>query len=239
MMTTKRTAAEFKPNFTFIPADSIPNDDHSIVEPNECTPMMLDSSDNEGWLYTKAEWESDAEPRYHRDFRGDISPPVEDGVIELLPDVWIVKIDETEYYSADVTGDPELSAKYSRLAKRIFGVYVLDRNVHHNLCEFTPSYELRFLGSEADLRDELNVNVSDANFYKEIEELDELLREGDRWTDEYGYRHVSDVEPLLKLPCKRGWLPEGKAGAYKFDSDLVRSHDVFNEVIETKTTSCL
>lgn len=227
----------FQANAVLIPDDALPpeGDKDSIVLPEECTLLYIDGDNSDGLIYTKRAWENDEPPSFVRkaglnksfvwelDDEGNEAQPLSAGHIELLPETWVVKEDETQYW------DEKFRREYS--ITRIFGVYVFDRMKYHYLCEITPSYERYFLGSQWESR---------CRSEKKIDRIDELVREGDSYTEEWSYAHVADVEHTIKTHCRRGLLPpRGMSAGYKLDTGMVRTQDAINAARETWITSTL
>lgn len=94
---------------------------------------------------------------------------------------YVLKLDETENWCQEVKDK----------AKRILGIYLFDKTRHVHCCEFTPSYECIFIESQWE-----NLDLSD----NEQEELDDLIQEGNRETNNVNYYHtyVIDDLPLIK-----------------------------------------
>ena len=135
--------------------------DRTAVDPDLVTLLHLDSEENSGWLYTREEWEQDKEPRIYRRF-GKHEGLHEGERVELLPDMWMVKIEDRDEWLDSLILDR---------TSRAFSVYVLDRRQHFHLCQVTPSYEGYFLGSQYESSRELTD--------EEREELDDHIRTGD------------------------------------------------------------
>lgn len=227
----------FKANAVLIPNDAMPakENSESAVDPDECTLLYLDGDNSFGQCYTQRAWENDEPPSYVRraglnrvevwelDDEGNETRPLSCGQIELLPDLWVVKEDETDYW------DEEFRKKYK--IERIVGVYVLDRMRHHFLCEITPSYERYFLGSQWESR---------CRSDKKAGEIDDFVREGDACNEQWSYAHVHDVDRTLELGIKQRFLPpKGKSGGYKLEVNSVRTEDAIKEAQEIWTTSTL
>lgn len=107
----------------------------------------------------------------------------------MKPAFFILKLDETEYWCQEVKDK----------AKKIFGIYLFDKNKHVHCCELTPSYECTFVKSEwtdSDLSDE------------EQEELDSLIMHGNMETINtvsYFHTYVIDGLPIIEeQEVKRG-----------------------------------
>lgn len=96
--------AAFAPNCVFIPAHSVWKDSRGEhVDPTDAILMMLDGDNNYGEVFTSEAWENDGQPRYQRRYgqfvdadNNPIAP--EHGRVELLPELFVVKIDEREYW---------------------------------------------------------------------------------------------------------------------------------------------
>ena len=102
MTTTEK--AEFIPNCVFIPATAIWKDSRGEhVDADDATLMMLDGDNNHGEAFTNDAWENDGPPSYQRRYGQFVSAddnPIdpEQGRVELLPDLQVVKIDEREHW---------------------------------------------------------------------------------------------------------------------------------------------
>ena len=107
-------------------------------------------------------------------------------------DLWVVKIDDTMYWSKDVL------KKYPEI-KRIFSVYMVDINEYTYVASLTPSYFLRFLQNEwnGDYTDDEERN----------EEIDELM--SDNPSDDT-YLNVRSVQNAPKI--RPGGFPRGRIG---------------------------
>jgi len=105
---------------------------------------------------------------------------------ELEPDIRIVKIDESGFWS-----DPELIEE----AEKIFGVYLYDANRHVNCCELTPSYELHFIESQP-----LQTVLDDG----QREKMHERIQEGDSETDAIRCIHVKSIDAMQEVDEVRG-----------------------------------
>lgn len=176
----------------------------TAVDPKLVTLLHLDSNENSGWLYTREEWdrvqdEPTFEPRIYRRY-GKHEGLEEGERVELLPDMWIVKIEDR---------DDWLDTMILDRTSRAFSVYVLDRRQHFHLCQITPSYEAYFLGSQYEPSRELTDDERD--------ELEEAIRTGDSNTEPVTYFDVSQVERWLANACREGCLPAGNAGGYKVE----------------------
>ena len=98
----------------------------------------------------------------------------------LPSDWWLIKIDERGYW---------LDSKVLARTKHVYAVYAFDRNTHVHCCEITPSYELTFLGHDAEEVEDL----SD----EEREELDEIIISVPN-EEPVTYMHVSYVDRMLE-----------------------------------------
>jgi hypothetical protein len=97
----------------------------------------------------------------------------------IKPRFCLLRLNETEFWAAHIAGR----------AGRIFGLYVFDGNKGVHLCEFTPSYECRFVGSafeSTDLGDDA------------AEKLDDI-REGDLGTEPVRYFHCHEIDALPRI----------------------------------------
>lgn len=212
---TTATRKEFTPTAVLITADAEFKDgDRTAVDPALVTLLHLDSDDNSGWLYTREEWEGDKEPRIYR--RHGNNEGLEEGErVELLPDVWIVKIDEREHWLDPIVLDR---------TRRIFGVYVFDRRQVTHCCSFSGSYWLVALGTQWEASRELTDD--------ETEDLDERIRTGDSQSDGTNYFDQRDIDRMIAKPCRESCLPEGKAGGFKIDVTAVVTDDAIAEIEE-------
>ena len=233
MITT--LAPTFVPNAVLIPADANWQDnDGQHADPDTCTLLYLDGDRTYAEIYTKEAWERSGKPSYflqHDTYfladengektenilghahlsittqaraQADAEEAADEAAgkvrdrIQLLPDMWCVKTDDTEYWDEEFRKEHKI--------KHIFGVYVFSKSTHCHLCEFTPSYELCFMGSQWDA----DLDDSDDEL---PDRIDEAVREGDTSTEEYSYMHVSDIDALLKTEIKEGFFPpEGQGG---------------------------
>ena len=209
------TTTPFTPTAVLITPDAEWQDGNQTrIDPELVTLLHLDSDDNSGWLYTKDEWENDCEPRIYRRY-GEHEGLREGERVELLPDMWIVKIDEREYWL-----DPVVLDRTSR----VFGVYVFDRRKHVHCCSFEATYECTFLGSQWEYARELTDD--------EIEDLDERIREGDRDCETVSYWGVHDVDRMLAETCREGCLPKSNAGGFKVEVTSVVTDNAVAEIEE-------
>lgn len=106
-----------------------------------------------------------------------------------LPDFWLVKIDESEYWSDSIR----------QRVKRIWSVYLLDTSRHTHLCELAPSYWLEFVESYAEHLPETDES--------EREKLSDTIADESQTCDSQDmYVHVSDFTDkrvLDRLPRNR------------------------------------
>jgi hypothetical protein len=215
MTTTTKTKAEFKPTAALITeAAEFQDAGQTRVDPALVTLLHLDSVNNCGWLYTREEWEGDKEARIYRRF-GEHEGLQEGERVELLPDVWIVKIDEREHWIA-----PDILDKTAR----IFGVYVFDRRQVTHCCSLSGSYYLTFLGTQWEESRELTDD--------EREELDESIREGNCQCESSNYFDERAVDRMIAESCREGCLPTGKAGGFHVDVTAVVTDDAIAEIEE-------
>lgn len=99
---------------------------------------------------------------------------------QIKPQFCLLRLDETRHWADDVAAR----------AVRIFGLYVYDQNRRVHCCEFTLSYECRFVGSasvNADLDDDV------------AERLDDEIREGDLGTEPARYIHCHEIDALTRV----------------------------------------
>jgi len=219
--------AEFVPNCVFIPSDAIWKDRRGEhVDPDDATLLMLDGDNNSGEVFTQEEWESDSPPSYLRRYgqfvdSDDNSIASEHGRVELLPDLFVVKIDETKYWL-----DPVVLQR----TKRIFGVYVFDRRQHFHICSISASHELYFLGSQWDE----NEGLSD----EEHDDLWERIMQGDCQSDAVTYWDKSDIDRMLENQCREGFLPNESCGGFALTGVVsVTTGDAIEEAKESYQAS--
>lgn len=207
----------------FIPESAIWKDSQGKhVDPDQCIKLMVDGDNNSADVFTEEAWQSDGEPFCRREW-GKFTT-VEGGKVELLPELWVVKIDEREHWL-----DPEVFAA----CPRIYGVYVFDRKRHVHICSFTPTYELHYLGSDYILIDGLGD-------YR-LSEIDEKIRDGDSQCDDVTYWGAHDIDRMLETEIKVGCLPpEGKHGGYRLQRIVaVTYEDAIEEAREAHHGSSL
>lgn len=213
-MTTLADRGPFKPVAVLIPASAQPSprDHDSIVIPDDCTLLHLDSRANTGPLYTREEWELGAEPRFYRNGpRGECEGLTDGDVIELLPDMAIVKLEERDYWCDEWILERTTA---------IYSVYAIDRRQHHHLCSFEANYEAYYLGTQYDEVE----GLSDSDH----EQLWERINEGALANELYSYFSASDIDSVLKNVCREGWTPaNGKSGGYAIETGMVRTEDAY------------
>jgi hypothetical protein len=98
----------------------------------------------------------------------------------IKPRFSLLRLDETEFWAEPIASE----------AGRIFGTYVFDQNKRVHLCEFTPSYECRFVGSAIG-----NTNLTDGA----VERLFDEIREGDLGTEPVRYFHCHQIDALPRI----------------------------------------
>ncbi|MHB9044362.1 MAG: hypothetical protein ACYC35_00330 [Pirellulales bacterium] len=214
--TATETRAPFTPTAVLITAEAEWTDSRGVhVDPDKAIPLHLDSEENSGWLYTREEWEQGREARIYRRY-GNHEGLEESERVELLPDLWLVKIDEREHWV-----DPTILDRTSR----IYGVYVFDRRQHVHCCSFDPTYELTFLGSQWESSREL----TDA----EDEELADAIREGDAQCEDVSYWGVHDIDRMTANTLREGCLPTTGSGGMKITGvKSVVTADAIEEIRE-------
>lgn len=129
-----------------------------------------------------------------------------------LPDFWLVKIDESEYWTDSIR----------QRVKRVWSVYLLDASRHTHLCELAPSYWLEFVESYPEHLPETDESERD--------KLSETIaEEAAMCSDQDMYVHVSDFtdssknkQPLNRLPRKRKYHISRKG---KRDEELAYQKD--------------
>lgn len=218
------TRAAFTPNSVWIPNDAIWQDSQGEhVDPQQAVLLMLDGDNNSGDVFTKAAWENDGPPSFQRRFGefiplGDDAFDLSEGRIDLLPDLYVVKIDEREHWL-----DPVVLSRTTRL----FGVYVFDRRQHFHICSVTPCHELHFLGSQWDCPDDLSDEDRD--------DLWDRIQDGDGQSDLITYWGKADIDRFLETGCKVGCLPPlgAEHGGFRIDGlAAVTTQDAIEEVRE-------
>lgn len=234
---------EFEPNAVLIPKDAVDkrSSRQVTVDPEMCTLLYLDGDRLSGHAYTKEAWATGRDPEfflrddmYYRTLdetpfcRAGLSisdqEPVDGDRIQLLPDMWVLKVEETEYWElADLP------------SVRVFGVYVLNKRKVNYLCEMTPSYELYRFDSQWDMDEE---PLPDDPHGTLAEKIGDAIRDGERGDEDVIYVHVSDVEKQLKEEIRKhaGALPsKGSTGGYRWtDLEAVTEEDALEEIRESQ-----
>ena len=225
MTTTEKD--EFTPNCVFIPADALWKDSRGEhVDPDDATLLMLDGDNNYGEVFTSEAWEHDGQASYLRRYGqfvdADDNPiELEQGRVELLPELFVVKIDEREYWI-----DPVILGR----TKRIFGVYVFDRRQQFHICSFTATHELHFLGSQWEEVEGLSDDEHD--------DLWERITEGDSHSDPVSYWDRWDIDRMLANACRDGFLPNEDSGGFALTGIvLVTAKDAIEEARESYQAS--
>jgi hypothetical protein len=213
------------------------------VDPDDCSLLYIDGDRSYAEVYTREAWMEGGKSSYvlrddtyykvgddgEEDFfcRAGLSirdqEPVGGDRIQLLPEMFCLKEDETEYWDE--------AFRTQHKIKRIFGVYVFNRRKAVYACEMTPSYERRFFGSQWEPCDDFE----DDDYSSKAEKIDDAIRDGNRGTEEWSYMHCSDVDRTLETEIKEGFLPpEGKAGGgYKITGLVsVTEEDAIEEIRE-------
>lgn len=200
---TMTEKAEFIPDCIFIPADAVWKDSRGEhLDPDDATLLMLDGDNNYGEVFTQDAWENDGQAghlRRYGQFMDTNDRPIEpeNGRLELLPELFVVKIDEREYWL-----DPVVMGR----TKRIVGVYVFDRRHHVHMCSFSASHELHFLGSQWEEIEGLSDEDHD--------DLWDRIMQGDGQTDLLSYWDKWDIDGILANSCREGFLPTGNSGGF-------------------------
>lgn len=89
-----------------------------------------------------------------------------------------IALDETEYWIDD---------RLRKLCDKIYGVYAYNPNIAYHLCEFTPSYELMWIGT-VPCYDYEKLTEEDRDYV-----FDTILQ-GDRYSESFTNMHCDDVE---------------------------------------------
>ena len=221
MTTTDKVA--FVPNCVFIPADAVWKDRQGEhVDPEDATLLMLDGDNNYGEVFTSEAWENDGQPSYLRRYGQFVDAednPIdpEQGRVELLPELFVVKIDEREYWL-----DPVVLKR----TKRIFGVYVFDRRQQFHICSFSASHELNFLGSQWEEIEGLSDEDHD--------DLWERIMQGDGQSEPVTYWDKWDIDRMLSTTCREGFLPTERSGGFALTGVVsVTTADAIEEARES------
>lgn len=194
------------------------------VTPYDCTLLMVDGDNNSAEVFTEEAWTNDGEPFCRREW-GEFTA-IDGGKVELLPELWIVKIDEREHWL-----DPDVLAN----CPRIYGVYVFDRKQHFHICSFEPCHELHFLGTQYDEADELQ----DDELRRD--EINGKILDGDAQCELVSYWSKADIDQMLETEIAEGWLPpDGKHGGYRLTGIVsVTPDDAIEEAREAHSGSPL
>ena len=210
--TEKRT---FVADAVFIPNSARWKDNHG--DPDNCIKLMVDGDNNNADVFTEEAWNNDGEPFCRREW-GEFTA-VDGGLVDLRPELWIVKIDEREHWI-----DAEILAN----CPRIYGVYVFDRKQHFHLCSFEACYELHFLGTQYDESDELH-----GDEYRR-DEINGKIVEGDALCEQVSYWSVANIDRMLRTEINEGCLPpEGKHGGCRLNFiESVTYNDALEEARE-------
>lgn len=245
------TDANWKANAVLIPAEAVDQRalrGELHVDPDLCTLLYLDGDRSEGSVYEKEAWESGGFPSYilsngsyykvkvSEDGFWECEPeafcraglsimdqePVPYPHIALLPEMWVLKKDETEYWEGlDEVG-----------IKRVFGVYLVNKSVAVHLCEFTPSYRLHRLESQYEPAWDDSAEVSSDRHEKAME----WIRNGEVHDDPITYIHCHEVDLMLANPlrCHYGDTPKKGVmfGGYWCEVSSVTEDDAIAEIRE-------
>jgi hypothetical protein len=217
-MTTTTDKQPFVADAVFIPDSTVSSDRQGEhADPDACIMLMVKGDNGSADVFTEEAWRNDDEPFCRRE-SGEFTV-VEGGKVELLPDLWTVKMDEREWWL-----DPELLAA----CPRIYGVYVFDRRQHVHVCSFEPCYELHFLGSDYIEASELGDDES------RRDEIHGKIVQGDAQCEQVTYWGKADIDRMLANEIEPGCLPpDGKHGGYRLDSIVsVTYADAIEEVRE-------
>jgi len=132
---------------------------------------------------------------------------------EIKSDWWIVKVDGRSHWSDDV----------QRQTVAVYDVYAFDANLRVHICSLTPSYELHYLGTDADpvadlsddAREHLYDVVLDASADNSpVDYMDVSTIERMRRTRSDLFRHVGPPDPDSCEEAAR------RLGADVYDRDL-------------------
>jgi hypothetical protein len=169
------------------------------ISPEDCVLLMVDGDNYSADVFTKDAWKGKGKPFCRRE-HGEFTL-VEGGKVELLPELWIVKIDERNWWT-----DADILAA----CPRICGVYVFDRKQHFHICSTEACYELHFLGSQYEEANELQDDEH------RRDEINGKILEGDAQSEQISYWGRHDVDRMLQTEIQEGFLPpEGKGGGYR------------------------
>lgn len=215
----------FLADAVFIPDSAVWTDSQGKhADPDQSVKLMVDGDNNSADVFTEEGWSHDGKSFCRREW-GDFTP-VQGGKVELLPELWVVKVDEREHWL-----DPEVLAA----CPWIYGVYVFDRKRHFHICSFEPCYELHFVGSDHVESDE----VAEDEYRRD--EIDDRIREGDCQSEQVTYWGVHDIDRMLETEIREGCLPpEGKNGGYRLRGIVaVTDEGAFEEAREAHNSSSL
>jgi len=115
-------------------------------------------------------------------------------------DLWVVKIDDTRYWSKDVL------KKYPEI-KRIFSIYMVDLNEYTYVASLTPSYFMRWLANDWTGR---RPNE------KRAEEIFDLMLEN---PGDDTYMNVGSIKNAPKI---KGEFPRGRIGRIHWHTYTLR-----------------
>lgn len=217
-MITNTDKQPFVADAVFIPDSARWSDRQSDhADPDDCVMLMVVGDNANADVFTEEAWNNDGEPFCRREW-GEFTE-VTGGKVELLPELWIVKIDEREWWL-----DPEVLVA----CPRIYGVYVFDRRRHVHVCSFEPCYELHFLGSDYTESDELQNDES------RRDAIHGTIVQGDSQCDQVTYWGKADIDRMLANEIEPGGLPlDGKHGGYRLDGIVsVTYADAIEEILE-------
>lgn len=93
---------------------------------------------------------------------------------EIKPDYWLVKLDEREYWREDIQS----------ATTEIYGIYLVDRNLHVHICSATPSAELWFIANDPVWLESLSEEKRD--------ELDDAVRSA--YDEPVSYTDARDID---------------------------------------------
>jgi hypothetical protein len=237
----------FEPNAVLVYEAAIWEDNNGKhADPAMCDLLYLDGNRLGGELYTKEAWEDEGKPSFvlRNDRYFKVMPdgeeeffcraglsirdqePVEGDRIQLLPEMHVVKVDETDLYDEDWRKEFHL--------KRIICVYVFNRRRAVYCCEMTPSYELQSFGSQY----ELDIDYDHPNYDEISEDASEEVRSADAGCEQFSYIHCGNVDDILKTEIGKDgccFPPEGKSGGYKVTGLVsVTEEDAYEEISEVQ-----
>jgi hypothetical protein len=139
-------------------------------------------------------------------------------------DLWVVKIDQTEYWTKEVF-------KENPCIKRIFGVYMVDMNSRTFCCELTPSYALCFLENQWD--------GDSPDDDEALEKASESMQEPE--DQRFSYYHCSTIDRtevcLTNFSSENTGFPKGRMGRYFWGAITLEEDDdrdkVFDEACQS------